>query len=555
MLKTLQWYIARELFKTFALTALGLTLVFSLCGLLMNMVRAEVLTAMQVGKLVAYMLPVSATFTLPVSALFACAIVYGRFAADNEFDACKASGINIHRLLAPAMGLSIVTAVFTFGFANYLIPHLIGQVEGMVKSDMQKVVTQALASQGFIKYGPYVLHARQAWSDEPAPNVKRLGIKDAAFLMIEKDVLTRCGTADRVFVEFRPGIDPDMPIVEAVMQDVVALDLTHNQLHQQSEQPFTPMQIPRQLDQDPKYLNLSALVHYVHKPTDFSKLQSALTKVRWLVRDAIFYRHSVAELNAGPKLLRLQDDTRQYEIRGEQIESSADDFRPTIHNAVIVAHWDKNQKREYKAERCCLRVKRGFSGSVDQVHISLSGRVSFVDALEPGEVKEPKQVELEDVPLPNWVLAEEKKITDSDLLGISEADFAHTRYDRLYTRDPAPMAMGTRVANARKSLVGDVALFGMEIAGLNHSRLAFSASVLVMLVLAAGLAIIFRGGQFLTAFAISLVPGLLVIMLNVTGRQLAEKAPSYLAGIAIIWAGIGLLAIADLVVLTRYLRR
>ena len=73
MLKTLQWYIARELFKTFALTAFGLTLVFSLCGGVLNMIQAEVLTAVQVMRILTFVLPVATTLTLPVAALYASA--------------------------------------------------------------------------------------------------------------------------------------------------------------------------------------------------------------------------------------------------------------------------------------------------------------------------------------------------------------------------------------------------------------------------------------------------------------------------------------------------
>src|SRR5690349_12544578 len=107
MLKTLQFYVSRELIKTFLLAAVGLTLVFSLCGGVLNMIQAEVLTVIQVAQIFGFIVPLSLTLTLPVAALFACAMVYGRLAADNEFDACRASGVNIFRLLIPAMGLSV----------------------------------------------------------------------------------------------------------------------------------------------------------------------------------------------------------------------------------------------------------------------------------------------------------------------------------------------------------------------------------------------------------------------------------------------------------------
>jgi hypothetical protein len=122
-------------------------------------------------------------------------------------------------------------------------------------------------------------------------------------------------------------------------------------------------------------------------------------------------------------------------------------------------------------------------------------------------------------------------------------------------REPRSLELGSRVQMARTSLLREISLLGLDISSMIHSRLAFSASTLVLLILAAGLAIIFRGGQLLTAFVISFAPGMLVVVLNITGRQLAEKPGTYLLGLGLIWVGIGLLALADAVVLTRFLRR
>jgi lipopolysaccharide export LptBFGC system permease protein LptF len=115
--------------------------------------------------------------------------------------------------------------------------------------------------------------------------------------------------------------------------------------------------------------------------------------------------------------------------------------------------------------------------------------------------------------------------------------------------------LGPKIEDKRISVLKDVVMIGLEIGATLHSRLAFSASVLVMLVLAAGLAIILRGGQMLTAFAIAFFPGLMVVVMNVMGRSMAEKTGTQIVGIVVIWAGLVLLAIADAIILTRYLKR
>lgn len=555
MLKTLQWYIARELLKTFALTAFGLTLVFSLCGGVLNMIQAEVLTAVQVMRILTFVLPVATTLTLPVAALFASAIVYGRFAADNEFDACKASGINIHRLLAPAFWLSVLTAAFTFSFANYVIPSFIERLEAIVRADIQRVVTQALTTRGYVRHGPYVLHARHAEPyEDPEHKVKGLAIQDAAFLMIEKDVLVRCGTAEQVQVEFALGEGADTPMATAAMEKVVALDLTHNQLYHWPRQPFSPMQLPRNLDQNAKWLNLTDLFKYLRQPTQFGKVKDEVAKTRLLTRECLVYRHAVQELTGPKKLLSLRDERRQYEIRAERAEHNSRDFCPELRGVTIVEKWE-NRRREYKAERASLRVKRGYAEVPDSIHISLKEQVRFTDSLDPDKVNEPKQLELEDVIVPAFIVEQERQISDEQLLGISAEEQQDIQYEALLDRELPPLGLGDRVENARVSLLRGIVQLGLQISGMIHSRLAFSASTLVMLILAAGLAIICRGGQLLTAFVISFVPAMLVVVLNIMGRQMSEKPGTHLVGIIVIWAGIGLLCLADVLVLGRYLKR
>ena len=83
-MRTLQLYVTRELLKTFALAVVGLTLVLGLCGAMSTLLRVDVPTAGTVLYILWLIQPMVLAITLPVSALFACAIVYGRLAADVQ---------------------------------------------------------------------------------------------------------------------------------------------------------------------------------------------------------------------------------------------------------------------------------------------------------------------------------------------------------------------------------------------------------------------------------------------------------------------------------------
>ena len=59
----------------------------------------------------------------------------------------------------------------------------------------------------------------------------------------------------------------------------------------------------------------------------------------------------------------------------------------------------------------------------------------------------------------------------------------------------------------------------------------------------------------MTAFGISFVPGLMMTVLIIMGRQLAENTNTSTVGIAIIWGGLAAMALVDVGVMTRFLRR
>jgi hypothetical protein len=78
-----------------------------------------------------------------------------------------------------------------------------------------------------------------------------------------------------------------------------------------------------------------------------------------------------------------------------------------------------------------------------------------------------------------------------------------------------------------------------------NGRLSFAASCWILVLVGASLGMMFRSGNFLTAFAVSFVPALLCITLIVAGQQTCHAVPFQLdnkanplgLGIALIWSG------------------
>lgn len=137
-MKTLHLYILRQILAT-----LCMTVVVFIFVLLVGNALKQVLDLMVGGqanaglvvKAIGLLMPYVCAYSLPMGMLTAALLVFGRFSADNELTAVRASGVSLVSLVLPVLLLSLVLC----GFSAYVNLEL----EPKTRTQFKALVAQA----------------------------------------------------------------------------------------------------------------------------------------------------------------------------------------------------------------------------------------------------------------------------------------------------------------------------------------------------------------------------------------------------------------------------
>ena len=569
-MKRLQKYLVADLAKATAMSAIVLTLLMTILGIFEPM-RKQGLAPEQVLLLFGFMLPIMLSLTLPVAAVFAATLVYGRFSQDNEFLACRASGVATFDLLKPALFLGGGVTILALILCNFVAPALAGHAGRAILSNIEGIVFNTLRTRGTIERGRYIIRA-----DNVDVHDRRL---DGAVVIIRPNVTELYKLRQQVAKEedpdrkeaLQPSLDAkqhDLVCITAAVARVTGYKETddgriiigidaqkakgvrirqYGMGHEDSQVFAIPFDNPTR--QKVRWYGWGTLIALRRDPTKFVGVQAELGELRRLIQEQAFFDGALEALTKG-KYYELHFGETTFRIiatRSDEASAKMVLLRGGLNRdgedlpVVVEVHESGRLKRTMFAESGDLTAGEGLLRPGTAITVELNGEVQIVPA-DPNDEPYRREGWVQgQIPLPEHI--ERETAEGLTVEGLRETQERYKGNNRVYNA----------ITNLHEKVIPKIVL---EITAEMHQRIAYGVSCLIMVAMGAALGLVFRGGQVVVAFALTVIPAVLVIAMVYMGTTIMQNPDAPIGvGMAATWGGISLISVVNVVLYWRLSRK
>ena len=159
-MKTLHLYLARQMMATLGMTVFVFTLVLLLGNvikeILQLLIRGQATLGLALHSIL-LLIPYVLAFSLPIGMLTAALLVFGRFSADQELTAARASGISLMSLITPVLLLSVAVSALCAWLNCDIAPACRTAYRELLFSAQTNNPANALRSGEWVPLGDYVI--------------------------------------------------------------------------------------------------------------------------------------------------------------------------------------------------------------------------------------------------------------------------------------------------------------------------------------------------------------------------------------------------------------
>jgi lipopolysaccharide export LptBFGC system permease protein LptF len=559
MSRTLFWYIFKDLIRIFLMASGALSGIMSFGGLLRPLYE-QGLNIGQVGAILGWSGPAMTAYSLPIAALFATTIVYGRLGADNEITACRAAGLSHLQIAVPAILLGLLTALAGLALLCFVVPYSMLKVERILYSNLAQLVSNQIERTHQIRFDqnnrPVTIFAQGARilaQDPNRPDDQAVQLFGPVFVNYEPaDKNTPLVPADFYMAShatayIRQDNTNDEVTLEAELSGGTRFPRVYGGDSEKSMQvsvgttSFGPIPLPSPVRENTKFMDIMKLRRVERQPELSRRVRDTLREFINRDQQQMYLKQLAQQLNTGEKSVQIVSGAERYLLtRGSEpaqiqherlvLTGPATGTRPKLAevrnaaNALQVTAGEIRIKALPNSDRRTIGLDIDMTNCDVQIGETHSSRSAFS---RPLMVSMPADV----AALSNRTVAEYKKLLPRD-------DQRRLERERL------------KIYNA---VISEI-----------WARVSFAVSCLILVAVGCALGMMFKSGNFLSAFAVCAMPALLCIALIVTGQHTAENVPNPLPanwtnslklGLTVIWSGNVIVAAAAVVLLARLQRQ
>ena len=581
--RTLFWYIFRDLLKIFMMANGALAGIMSFGGLLRPLTH-QGLDVGQVGKLLTYFMPAMMTYSLPIAALFATTVVYGRLSADNELTACRAGGMSHLTVAFPAFVMGIFVAILSLVFLCFIVPAYTLKVEQTLYSNMAKLIAGSIQNTHHIRFGPVTIFAQDAYLPpdsagsagqqvvvlkgptietiaRPFPNERDYHIPKDFYTASEADIyIEQQGKGEqrgtgKVYLRVRLDDGVKFPReFEGAVEGGVETTM------------YGPLEIDSPIKEDTKFMDVWRLKRLYHNPAQGAKVKRLIDDFVQRDQQILFANKVAGELNAAGQavfqfgngetyVLKREADSPYAYTRGGTV------ILPAAAPVAQLSTWVATQvaadasaarlgmppllalpmaaKSDYRP----ITLQRQIQGQPLPTVAAREAQLAVRPSGEPGTLQLNLEL-LDSLSRTGTGPVERKSFIQPFTVPI------RGEVEKIASRGVGYYAQADPARDDRQRIGRELLQLSNQILAESNSRVSFAISCLVLVMVGCALGLMFRSGNFLSAFAVSFVPALLTITLIVAGQRVSGNIPDDLKvdiasyvntplklGLSLVWTG------------------